>query len=651
MKSFLFIFILIIPNILISNSTRIIYVDDDNIEGPWYGTKEYPFRFIEDGIDASSNFDTVFVCKGIYNESITIDKPINLIGEGETFIDGGYSKIIINVTSSSVLIENLTIRNSSAFKGSVGIKINSKNVTLKGCTIYRTKTGIYVEDTSTIKDCILHNNGKGIVIKDRTSVDNCLFFHNSIGILSESSSQSVIEYSTFSTNGIALLIENSSQLKVFHCNVSDNSVNLGGIFILGSNNIKIEKCILRHNGAGVSVSSSNVSIINSSLSFNTHYAIILRRFCRVRVLLCDIRDNLRFGVYIDRDNLCSIAKSNIHNNTLLGVYSKSRCIARNNWWGSRFPFGAWRVIFFPWLLSRVENAGCDWRDSAQKVCVVYREIELPGRDSDEDGAPDWWERKWGYNPFLWEDHANLDPDGDALNNIEECFVDYLGSNPFRKDIFLEIDWMESGCENKQNKPPTHLIDKVVSIFDKQNITLHVDLNEEIPLTCIPSFSMLQDLYSNYFLHNDLNNPRKGIFRYGIICNYCPDVNFPFFGWDNFDSFAISAEWLKERCPGYSRGQLIVGAIVHHLGHSLGLLADTYEGIDNLATVRPFTREWWKYRNYKSCMNYWYKYALFSYSDGTNGFGDFDDWDHLDFGFFKNTHFELKNKIREITILS
>ena len=90
-------------------------------------------------------------------------------------------------------------------------------------------------------------------------------------------------------------------------------------------------------------------------------------------------------------------------------------------------------------------------------------------------------------------------------------------------------------------------------------------------------------------------------------------------------------------------QLIVGGAVHHLGHTLGLLADTHSGIDNLDTLNPLSLQWWKHRNYKSCMNYQYKYRLFNFSDGTNGEGDYDDWDNLELGFFKNSHFEQPRK--------
>lgn len=42
----------------------------------------------------------------------------------------------------------------------------------------------------------------------------------------------------------------------------------------------------------------------------------------------------------------------------------------------------------------------------------------PSQDSDGDGLPDVWERKYGFNPFDGED-AKLDFDGDSFSNLEE----------------------------------------------------------------------------------------------------------------------------------------------------------------------------------------------------------------------------------------
>ena len=38
-----------------------IYVDDDNTEGPWRGSQEYPYQHIQDAIDAASDGDAVYV--------------------------------------------------------------------------------------------------------------------------------------------------------------------------------------------------------------------------------------------------------------------------------------------------------------------------------------------------------------------------------------------------------------------------------------------------------------------------------------------------------------------------------------------------------------------------------------------------------------
>jgi len=39
------------------------------------------------------------------------------------------------------------------------------------------------------------------------------------------------------------------------------------------------------------------------------------------------------------------------------------------------------------------------------------------------------------------------------------------------------------------------------------------------------------------------------------------------------------------------------------------------------------------------MNYRYKYKLLTFSDGSNGKGDYNDWENLELDFFKNSHFK------------
>ena len=64
-----------------------------------------------------------------------------------------------------------------------------------------------------------------------------------------------------------------------------------------------------------------------------------------------------------------------------------------------------------------------------------------GDDKDEDELPIEWEHRFGYNPLIWDDHHNYDPDFDSIDNWEEYMTWNFGSDPHRQDVFLEMDFM------------------------------------------------------------------------------------------------------------------------------------------------------------------------------------------------------------------
>ncbi|HMA83526.1 MAG TPA: hypothetical protein VKP59_04790 [Candidatus Thermoplasmatota archaeon] len=54
----------------------VIYVNDDNISGPWDGSINNPYRCIQDGIDAAHDGDMVYVLTGRYHEHLLVNKSI-----------------------------------------------------------------------------------------------------------------------------------------------------------------------------------------------------------------------------------------------------------------------------------------------------------------------------------------------------------------------------------------------------------------------------------------------------------------------------------------------------------------------------------------------------------------------------------------------
>ena len=284
------------------------------------------------------------------------------------------------------------------------------------------------------------------------------------------------------------------------------------------------------------------------------------------------------------------------------------------------------------------------------------EIDNRGMDEDNDGVPIEWEYKWGhffqwywrddtvdnvwmYDPHEWEDHANLDSDNDGLDNIEEYLTSQWGSDPFRKDLFIEMDQMAASSDGiAASVLPEESKELLQTAYNKHNIVYHLDDGsmgggEMIPfeLEVTGRRELSEDYYTSYFLHNAENNWRQGVFHYSIIVY---DAGFNGFAVRR-DMWQISSKYIEEKCHQLffvDPAVVYASVYMHETGHSL----DIYNpGVDNYNTIFPWHPDYWKYRPYKSCMNYGYTYILVDYSDGSRGMNDFADWTDLDLTYFES----------------
>ncbi|RLF63851.1 MAG: hypothetical protein DRN31_01525 [Thermoplasmata archaeon] len=276
-----------------------------------------------------------------------------------------------------------------------------------------------------------------------------------------------------------------------------------------------------------------------------------------------------------------------------------------------------------------------------------------GEDADGDGVPIEWEWKWGhyfqqnwwngavedvwlYSPLVWENHSSIDEDEDGLSNMEEYLTSQWGSDPFRRDLFIEMDQMEAG----PNGEPASLLpngskEVLRTAYDKHNIVYHLDDGcmgggEVIPFVIeVSGRKLREDYYNKYFLHDGENEWRKGVFHYALVV-YDGGFN----GYTiKRDEFQISTKYIEEKCKQlfFVDRAIVYGSVfMHETGHTLNIFNP---GVDNPDTISPWKFDYWKYRPYKSCMNYGYTYILVDYSDGSHGMNDFADWHDLDLTYF------------------
>lgn len=288
-------------------------------------------------------------------------------------------------------------------------------------------------------------------------------------------------------------------------------------------------------------------------------------------------------------------------------------------------------------------------------------VDNTGEDFDNDGIPIEWEFKWGYcigidwenwtwfhdwkyHPLKWEDHSTFDDDVDGIDNYEEFLTSDWGSDPHRADLFVELDQMEAG----PNGEPASIFPEGAKIllqtaYNKHNVVYHLDDgswdnsgSDMIPFDSSTSMSWWSDsnelsrIYDDYFLHNDANNWRLGVFHYGVVLYQCEMANGNAFG---RNAFQISSNGLNEKAklPQLNRDIVYASAYMHECGHTLDIINP---GVDDQDSKFPWQLGWWKWRPYKSVMNYGYMYLMVDYSDGSRGMNDFDDWNDMDLTSFQ-----------------
>ena len=268
------------------------------------------------------------------------------------------------------------------------------------------------------------------------------------------------------------------------------------------------------------------------------------------------------------------------------------------------------------------------------------------RDDDMDGVPLFWEYCWEYDPFTFDDHVLLDPDNDGLSNHEEYLVCIWGSDPFRKDMFMELDQMQIGPNNEGSFVPESSLIRVAQTYAKRNIVFHVDDGcmgggDILPYEPVLWMGKGRTYYQRYFLQNDSDHWRRGVFRYALfVYNHLPirGMEFPaehsilLYFIPGLNSFVISTLILDR--VSIPSDEACAFIILHELGHTLGMCMGRPMGCDNQLMRFPFSLQNILFKNYKSVMNYKYAYSILDYSDGSHGIGDFNDWGYLDLTYFQ-----------------
>lgn len=234
----------------------ILYVDDDNIIGPWDGSEKHPFQKISEAIKNAYDGWTIFVKEGEYQENLIINKTINLDGENsnKTIIDGNNNGIVVYVQKPNVRISGVTIQNSGLKRLDSGIRTLSldSNLLVKNCIIKNCDVGIYLncadfetypETKNTIIKNTIKDNNVGIFttwVQKNNIQGNKIYNNNLNGIEMEASKYSTIkDNEIYDNKEIGIYLHGSCDETEISKNLINN--NTQGLILKETKNCRIKE--------------------------------------------------------------------------------------------------------------------------------------------------------------------------------------------------------------------------------------------------------------------------------------------------------------------------------------------------------------------------------------------------------------------------
>lgn len=261
-------------------TSNIIYVDDDNTAGPWDGTIENPYQYIQDGIDASTTGDTVYVYSGAYYENIEVDNQINLQGENQedTIIDGNDNGDAVSITVDGCSFSGFQVINSGNIDWNSGIRITSSYNTISENKIIDNHNGItfsVIKTNNEISDNIITNNdGYGIYsIGDSNTISSNTITNNGFsGIYIDTASYCSIVGNIVSENGNYGSIR---LVRVSYSTFSANAILNNNIGINlqwdSSNNVFYDNEIIDNEAWGIYISSQQQEPCNDNIFYHNTF--------------------------------------------------------------------------------------------------------------------------------------------------------------------------------------------------------------------------------------------------------------------------------------------------------------------------------------------------------------------------------------------
>lgn len=270
--------------------------------------KGQPVQTLKEAVDLAKEGDTILLKNGVYREgNILITRPVTLLGEGNTILDGNNKTELITISGKNITVKNIRFQNAgySALNDFASIKIiDASNILLEQNTISNSYFAIHISNTSY---CSIRNNRITGNPKSEQLTGN--------GIHLWKSNHALIENNYISGHRDGIYFEFVTESTIRN-NFSENNIRYGLHFMFSHSDNYISNTF-KKNGAGVAVMYSK-KVIMTGNHFEENwgpsaYGILLKEITDGTISNNIFLKNT-VGIYMEGSSRMEIQKNAFKNN-------------------------------------------------------------------------------------------------------------------------------------------------------------------------------------------------------------------------------------------------------------------------------------------------------------------------------------------------